>query len=524
MKNLVYFLLAGVFALGACSQDPLQRMMSDTEYTPDAPTYGVSEGSFVVNYGVDNGSTTRATGDGKLQISSLDYYVYYKSGGELVKHRSIRIDPETQVWPMKWENMTWEQRQALQDTLQCGVDYRILFIANIDSTLFNYGTYSDANPHPAVVKGDSLYGDARILLPNVPFREDNMYCLWEGELAASDTVAYRDQQIINRTDVRLQRIVTRTDVSRTETPTSLYDAIANGFYETNCRENVENAVDSWISDFCKCIDECANGILHVNDTEKLRENKDAVAGLIDILENTNSRDILKAYIKDTLVKQYESLLKPLYETHVQDWDRLASAHVNYESGQRANEIGFNLWGANNNEVMNIAPCRILIDDLQSGPILCFYGFEGSGLNSFRSISVQTEASFSYSFVSRIPFNTNQLKNTHSNVICDPVKFVWCKNDTPMIPADSDDENIELYNLIEALENTEAWQSWKNTFDRNSDDGNIVTIIDYFFDCYLHAGVFRNHDYSLSSFPFNINRPDLTTENVGQYIELESSWQ
>ena len=517
MKSFLYFLLAGSLALGACGQDPLQEMTPDASTdNADGSASGVPEGTFLVDYSVDNGSATRATGDGKLQISSLDYYVYYKAGGELLKHRRIAIDPEKQVWPMTRENMTWEQRQALQDTLQCGVDYRILFIANVDSTLFNYDGYSKTNPHPAVVKGDTLYHNARILLPNVPFHDDNMYCLWEGELAASNATEYPDQVVINRNDILLQRIVTRTDISRAsdEEKTSLYEAIANGFYEENCKGNVESAVDDWIGNFKTKIENCAGYGYHVNDDiKKLEANEEAVKELTSIL--IANKDLISAYIKDKLIKEtYIPVVQSLYQTHVVDWSTLTKAQVNYDANQRVNSIGFNLVGYNDSKVDNFAPC-----DLEEGKIR-FYGFEGSGLNAFSAIEVTSNNTVSFTFQGE-SCNTNQTKNTHCDVTCDPVRLVNCKAGVLTQSV------IELYDLTEALEDVEAWNTWKTTYDaKNTDvEGGIITVINYFFTkCGIgHADEFKDDTYSLSSFPFEITRPNLTEDNVSDWIELKSAW-
>ena len=522
MKSFLYFLLAGSLALGACGQDPLQEMTPDASTdNADGSASGVPEGTFLVDYSVDNGSATRATGDGKLQISSLDYYVYYKAGGELLKHRRIAIDPEKQVWPMTRESMTWEQRQALQDTLQCGVDYRILFIANVDSTLFNYDGYDkDTNPHPAVVKGDTLYHDARIFLPNVPFHDDNMYCLWEGELAAStEANTYLDQAVINRNDILLQRIVTRTDISRAsdEKKTSLYDAIANGFYEENCRANVESAVDDWIGNFKTKIENCAGYGYHVNDDiKKLEANEEAVKELTSIL--IANKASISAYIKDKLIEEtYIPVVQSLYQTHVVDWSTLTKARVNYDANKRANSIGFDLVGHNDSGVDNFAPC-----DLAEGKIR-FYGFEGSGLNAFSAIDVtsnNTVNTVSFTFQGE-SCNTNQTKNTHCDVTCDPVRLVNCKAGVPTQSV------IELYDLTEALKDVEAWNTWKTTYDaKNTDvEGGIITVINYFFTkCGIgHADEFKDDTYSLSSFPFEITRPNLTEDNVSDWIELKSAW-
>lgn len=522
MKSFLYFLLAGSLALGACGQDPLQEMTPDASTdNADGSASGVPEGTFLVDYSVDNGSATRATGDGKLQISSLDYYVYYKAGGELLKHRRIAIDPEKQVWPMTRENMTWEQRQALQDTLQCGVDYRILFIANVDSTLFNYDGYDkDTNPHPAVVKEDENYSTARILLPNVPFHDDNMYCLWEGELAAStDVAAYPDQVVINRDDILLQRIVTRTDISRAsdEEKTSLYEAIANGFYKTECEEKVETAVNTWIDDFCEKIKICAHGgeIGGGHPGFAIRDYESEVGQLTEVLARNKSL-VIEAY-KERIIERYVAAIEhsDMYETRIQPWLKEGRAvRVVYADGTRANAIGFNRIALHDAEGIdsnvNEAACNMSEDGTVS--IIGFARPETEAVkNEVVSLDFYDGDVLAFQIKGTdATFEIAQGINWLREVVCDPVNKINSLG--------SNYDATDSVDLTEILKNAPGWSEWMSI------SGLVNAINENFFDnvdgkgCYLgHNEGFKGH--SFEDFPIHVNLPSTLSAN----FELIPAW-
>ena len=522
MKSFLYFLLAGSLALGACGQDPLQEMTPDASTdNADGSASGVPEGTFLVDYSVDNGSATRATGDGKLQISSLDYYVYYKAGGELLKHRRIAIDPTAQEWPMTRENMTWEQRQALQDTLQCGVDYRILFIANVDSTLFNYDDYSETNPHSAVVKEDENYSTARILLPNVPFHDNNMYCLWEGELAAStDAAAYYDQAVINRTDIILQRIVTRTDISRAsdEEKTSLDEAV-KGFYETYCKTNVESAVNTWINDFCTRINNCATEGHPLYD---IRDYSTQIKSLTEILKQ-NQNLVIDTY-SDQIIKRYVAAIETsaIYTTRMQQWAKDGrTVRAVYADGTRANAIGFNRTalhvaeGIDSN--VNEAACNMSEDGTVS--IIGFARPETEAVkNEVVSLDFYDDDVLAFQIKGTdATFEIAQGINWLREVVCDPA------NKINFLGSNYDAE--DSVNLTEILKDV---QEWNQIF---IDNPNLKGVInkEFFGGCnYLPAGSDGHagadfKDCSFENFPIHVSLPDITAENVDTSIELIPAW-
>ena len=510
MKRIAFPLLAGLMALAACTNDTLQELAPATPGDDTAAADGVPEGSFIVDYTVDGGPSTRA--DSKLQVQTLDYYVYYSKTDTLVKKRRIEIE-ENQEFPLTRETMTWEQRQALQDTLDCGEKYRILFLANVDPALFAYDGYSNeegGTPHPAIVINDERYSTARLLLPNVPFHEDNMYCLWEGELSCATDAA---DKVVKRENVLLQRVVTRTDIKRTDSPTTLYDAIANGFYKDNCETNVTNGVSTWIDNFQKRIEDCA-GTYHVKQNiNQIHEHEDDIKEFTRIL--VSHKQDINNYIKEKLIADYSEQLTGLYNTSSQTWGNVTNAQINYDNGQRVNAIGFNLTGYSYDSRPNTAPCSITEDYK-----LRFYGFEGTTddvKNTFSAVDFYTSNSTDITFtLTGASFSANQGRNTHLDITCDPVAFIKCKEGMPA------SNSIRLYDLTEILKDKEDWKAFLN----NNGNNEIITIINYFFtECAQnHAGEFENDSYSLSSFPIQFNIPDLSATDAFNYIELVTSWK
>ena len=511
MKTYLYPLLAGLLSLAACTNDTLQ------EIAPVAPgennsTSNTGKGTFFVDYSVDGGASTRA--GNPLKVQTLDYYVYYAEGGELVKHRRIRID-SNQSFPLTRENMTWEQRQALQDTLQYDVKYRTLFIANVDSTLFNYGTYSSTNSHPAVVTGDTLYQNARILLPNVPFHEDNYYCLWEDTLHQLSTKPLNGP--MKRNDVLLQRIVTRTDISRTSSPTELYDAIAEGFYKENCEQAVIDAVNKWIDDFCNRIEKCAEYSLDlVGEHVNIHKNEDNIKKLTTELKlEDNTKKVIAAY-KDLLINEYADIIESKYNERIQNWyvDGRTLKAI-YRSGTRANALSFERvashYMTDDSEYNDEATCTI-----DENGLVTIIGYQGKD----EELNIVTSLEFSDFNITgtNATLTINQGINDWYETTCDPCTEVLFHGNTSL--------QEKTVNLLDIMAGISIWNDL-----RVNKDG-LKDAADYFWDdCFLnHSSADRHGDddcdfseHDFDRFPIKATLPDLTDENVDTSIELIPAW-
>lgn len=201
MRRYIIYLGMGLLALGLAS--------CEREVLLEEPTGGntLAEGHFVVDYSGE--VTTRAIKDNATKgerINSLTYLLYQWSTdengngeGTLVKSREIPgLEGDKEEWPLTRENMSWEQREALKDTLNVGGEYRAVFIANIARGLWNDERY---------LKGSTTYSTAYLQLPDEPFADNNMFYL--ATAAIDGTTATREEPV--NCPIVLKRVVTRTD-------------------------------------------------------------------------------------------------------------------------------------------------------------------------------------------------------------------------------------------------------------------------------------------------------------------------
>lgn len=201
-----------------------------------------AEGMRVVDYSVSEGAQTKALGenlDASDRISSL-IYLLYNSSGSLEKERVIPdIECGKTQWPLTRENMTWAQREALKDTLNAGLSYTAVFVANADPELFgldgsaddqtvlHYKNFSQSSgsasgPYYGLAEGqyssECTYlplGEIYLSLPSVPFGNGNMFYLDVVDIPASA----EGSADVHNAPVTLERIVSRTDISRVNSGT-----------------------------------------------------------------------------------------------------------------------------------------------------------------------------------------------------------------------------------------------------------------------------------------------------------------
>ena len=180
----------------------------------------LADGQFIVEYSGE--PRTRAISENLskgARINSLTYLLYQDAGtgdmanATLVKRREIPdLKGHGENWPLTRENMTWEQREALKDTLSVGNTYYAVFVANADALL-----WGGANEESPLKKADlptaegdpaPTYGEAYLQLSSEkPFDDYNMFYL--ATKIIDGTTASREEPL--DCPITLRRIVTRTD-------------------------------------------------------------------------------------------------------------------------------------------------------------------------------------------------------------------------------------------------------------------------------------------------------------------------
>lgn len=174
----------------------------------------LADGQFIVDYSGE--VTTRAIKDNAEKgerINSLTYLLYIQQDNDYVleKRREIPgLDVDSEDWPLTRDNMTWEQREALKDTLMVGSNYRAVFVANAAPSL--WGEANDDMTKSPLKEADEIdvdtYSSAYLQLPaNLAFNDGNMFYLAEKEING----AGQDRNTPYDCSITLKRVVTRTD-------------------------------------------------------------------------------------------------------------------------------------------------------------------------------------------------------------------------------------------------------------------------------------------------------------------------
>lgn len=199
MKRIVnYFIYIGMLGiLSACTED-----LEGVDAGTDVPVLDTD--CFVVDYTVE-GNEGLSRGENTSPITSLTYLLYQDD--ELVKERQIPDISSETVWPLTRENMTWEQREALKDTLQAWGNYRVVFVAN--AVYPASGENEDAGI--SYITGKDSYLTLALQMPAQPFSADNMFYLFSSEIEKKDNTD-RDHPL--NCPVTLKRVVSCVELQR----------------------------------------------------------------------------------------------------------------------------------------------------------------------------------------------------------------------------------------------------------------------------------------------------------------------
>lgn len=487
----------------ACTDDavsPFNPLLPE----PDDGLLQVADGQFVVSYGTSE-AVSRALSTDPLpankRISSLHYFVYDETSKNLIKMRQIRGINESTHWPISSrENMPWDLRQDLQDTLMVGPKYRILFIANIDSTLF---TLPDGTRHPALVRNVEKYTSAKILLPKVPFSDNNMYYMWE------DTLQVMSKTTVKRNDVKLQRLVTRTDVRREaiDLKKELYKVVANKGYEKMVKMlRINDKIDEHVDKFC--------GRMLKNMT---KDYKDQAKQLTDLLSLSSTKDTLHKAFKELFVKQYtESILSSGLSSRIGPWPKTGSVTAHYLKGSRANVLSFDRK-AYKDEQMN----QLEVLELTDGKFTII-GFSGSEANKQNGITNFLFQDSDPNSTFEISNDTLWLKgglNTRHKVKCNPVDSVYID------VGDKTTQKNPTLNFMDALKNIHTWvELSKYTKPGLTTSFFEMAIKNVFTGDNIFGDKFSIYGKNFSNFLFSeISIPDITVDNADKIVTVYPSW-
>ena len=207
MKQIYNIMVGMALMLGATSCE--EEILDNGQ----AAGIALADGQFIVDYSGE--VTTRAIKDNATKgerINSLTYLLYIQQadGYVLEKRREIPgLDGDSESWPLTRDNMTWEQREALKDTLLVSSNYRAVFVANADASLWG-STNSPLKNASMPTDGSAApsYSSAYLQLPaNLAFNDGNMFYLAEAEIDGTG----QDRNTPYDCPIMLKRVVTRTD-------------------------------------------------------------------------------------------------------------------------------------------------------------------------------------------------------------------------------------------------------------------------------------------------------------------------
>ena len=294
MKQIYNIMVGMALMMGATSCE--EEILDNGQ----AAGIALADGQFIVDYSGE--VTTRAIKDNAAKgerINSLTYLLYIQQENDYVleKRREIPgLDGNTESWPLTRDNMTWEQREALKDTLMVGSNYRAVFVANAAPSLWGEANDDDMTKSP-LKEADEIdvdtYSSAYLQLPaNLAFNDGNMFYLAEAEINGTG----KDRETPYNCPIMLKRVVTRTDWWFERLPEWIEESPENPSTESNlpvvikeylnpllirmASDNydywagqVVTSVSSFLDEVATIYDNLANSIVGVDGAELTDEQK-----------------------------------------------------------------------------------------------------------------------------------------------------------------------------------------------------------------------------------------------------------
>lgn len=299
-------LLAGLCLCAGCENE-----------LPESAQSAVSTGQFVVDYTAGASVATRMIHESQtkgVRINSLTYLLY-NSEGTLEKRREIPgLAGDEETWPLTRANMTWEQREALKDTLYQEETYHVVFVANIDSAICGWKNADSALWSP--LRETESYKTVHLQMPYQPFNDRNMFYVFTQEVHSTDQKANRDnpyncpvvlRRAVTRTDFLFEQLpvwVEKSEEGGTETPGEGTEENPAMIYPVAC--TLPDTIKSYfISDFY-------NMVLSTHREELSQPVVDATVDLLDALELYFAGQILIPDLNLPLKDKYTKYNTRLY--------------------------------------------------------------------------------------------------------------------------------------------------------------------------------------------------------------------
>lgn len=512
MKHVFYRLALGVCSvmvlctLGSCSSElPYDEALGDGSFSGNES--GVdSDSSFVISYSVEKDNGSRA-GNSSSSVQSLHYYVYEKSTGKLVKKRLVRGVKDA-VWPIRRENMSWELRQDLQDTLKCGVGYRILFIANADSSLFNKkadGSFQH------IITDDGTYEEARLHLPEESLGEDKMFFMCEEEIPS--TLSEGEVKKFNR--ISLRHVVSKTEFHRIPafTDEALYEAFAK---ESKLSDLLFTKVNKKLNEFCIVLQKQVIDVIISSNWPF--DGKDGEGSqLKQFLENDENKKRICEELKKKLFPDYIKQVKA--ENQLSDWNTLSKATVRYSADGIYNVLGFDRTVYAVPSEQGGKECHYTMNDGRFSIIGFTCQDETDKKNTIESVTMGSDAISDFVLGNR-PFHISQQLNTWYDVECNPIDSLGLKDNYAQLT----EAKTVVVNIDSLFQNDLIGGKKWTEFMKTKETANGIV---YVFDEYIQKYVFKKlrWDFNFSNFEFTIDKlPTLDMKNNFSYYPSWTSVQ
>ena len=477
MKTTLYTLCTAALLLAACTNDPAENILSNVPGNGDLP-----QGTFVIDYTASTGDTrTRLAASERIQ--SLDYLLYEKAAGSndfILKHRRPIPDiGKNTIWPLTRETMTWAQREALKDTLNQSSDYKMVFVANADKSIWGDKEVLQN------VNTSNKFEDGRLVLPPRVFTENDMYYMWSNHDTPLRGSEYNKDNPAQM-DILLQRMINKVEVK-------LDDEVVNGINAATGNSYAEK-VDAYVTDI---LDEHYNTFYVKNDNSG-QLDKIVWAYMDQIAEKITYNDGIGSNKEDHSKKAFETkFINPdekrkavvesinkcedgctpdnycvkhqfiaemeEYFTKCCDWSSITNLTLSYTTSSYASAIAFN----KDTEAKADATTINVERDTEGNYIFYTFGNkENSNINTISSISFKTSDNQEIfnAECNTIPGNGTVSGNNH---------FLLTYSPTSQANIESDSELYFQFTRKEYnIQNVLNW-SWDDSdFEYSSDIINI----------------------------------------------------